>query len=267
MRSTKRKLDCWRVEKMLPALVWVAFPALLLIALPAWAQQSALPDLSISVGGSELASNGSVSSSIKIVALLTLLSFAPAMILCMTCFTRIAVVLGMTRTAIGTASLPPNTVITGLALFLTFAIMGPVFQQSYDQGIKPYMEGQMEQSQAIDKAIAPLKAFLVRHSREKDLALFLQITKSEFPKDPTDVPFFVAVPGFILSELNTAFQIGFLIALPFLVLDMVVSSVLTSMSMITLPPVVISLPLKLMLFVIVDGWHLIISSLVKTYKT
>lgn len=237
----------------------------LLSVLPAYSQQVALPDLSISVGGSELAGSGSVASSLKIMLLLTLLSFAPAMILCMTCFTRIAVVLGMTRTAIGTASLPPNTVITGLALFLTIAIMGPVFQKSYDQGIRPYLDGQMEQSEAVVKASAPVKEFLVKHAREKDLALFIQITKAEFPKDPMDVPFFVAVPGFILSELNTAFQIGFLIALPFLVLDMVVSSVLTSMSMITLPPVVISLPLKLMLFVIVDGWHLIISSLVKTY--
>ena len=230
------------------------------------AQQAALPNLSISVGGSELASGGTVASSLKIVLLLTLLSFAPAMILCMTCFTRIAVVLGMTRTALGTASLPPNQVISGLALFLTFAIMGPVFQKSYDDGVKPYLDGQMGQEEALKKSIAPLKEFLVKHSREKDLALFIQITRSELPKDPLDVPFFVAVPGFVLSELNAAFQIGFLIALPFLVLDMVVSSVLTSMSMITLPPVVISLPLKLMLFVIVDGWHLIISSLVKTYR-
>ncbi len=230
------------------------------------AQQAALPDLSISVGGSELAGGGSVTSSIKILLLLTVLSFAPAMILCMTCFTRIAVVLGMTRTALGTASLPPNTVITGLALFLTVAIMGPIFEKSYQEGLRPYIEGQMDQGEAMTKAIAPLKDFLVRHAREKDLALFLEITRSETPKDPANVPFFVAVPAFVLSELNTAFQIGFLIALPFLVLDMVVSSVLTSMSMITLPPVVISLPLKLMLFVIVDGWHLIISSLVKTYR-
>ena len=237
-----------------------------LLSLEASAQQAGLPDLSISVGGSELATGGTVASSLKIVLLLTALSFAPAMILCMTCFTRIAVVLGMTRTAIGTQSLPPNSVITGLALFLTFAIMGPIFEKSYTEGIKPYMEGQMAQEQALIKASAPLKDFLVKHSREKDLALFLQITRSEMPKDPADVPFFVAVPGFVLSELNAAFQIGFLIALPFLVLDMVVSSVLTSMSMITLPPVVISLPLKLMLFVIVDGWHLIISSLVKTYQ-
>jgi flagellar biosynthetic protein FliP len=232
----------------------------------AYAQQAGLPDLSISIGGSEMASSGSVASSLKILLLLTALSFAPAMILCMTCFTRIAVVLGMTRTALGTASLPPNTVITGLALFLTIAIMGPIAEKSYVDGIRPYMEGQMGQDEAMKRAGAPLKQFLVRHAREKDLALFLQITRSELPKDPQDVPFFVAVPGFILSELNTAFQIGFLIALPFLVLDMVVSSVLTSMSMITLPPVVISLPLKLMLFVLVDGWHLIISSLVKTYR-
>jgi flagellar biosynthetic protein FliP len=232
----------------------------------AWCEQGTLPDLSISIGGSEMAGGSSVATSLKILLLLTALTFAPAMILCMTCFTRIAVVLGMTRTAIGTASLPPNTVITGLSLFLTFAIMGPVFQKSYEQGVRPYLEGQMDQSQALQKAAAPIKQFLVKHAREKDLALFLQITRTEFPKDPADVPFFVAVPGFIVSELNTAFQIGFLIALPFLVLDMVVSSVLTSMSMITLPPVVISLPLKLMLFVIVDGWHLIISSLVKTYQ-
>lgn len=254
------------VCKALPCFGVVALPYGLLSVTDASAQQAGLPDLSISIGGSEMASSGSVASSLKILLLLTALSFAPAMILCMTCFTRIAVVLGMTRTALGTASLPPNTVITGLALFLTVAIMGPIAEKSYVDGIRPYMEGQMGQEEAMKKAGAPLKQFLVRHAREKDLALFLQITRSELPKDTQDVPFFVAVPGFILSELNTAFQIGFLIALPFLVLDMVVSSVLTSMSMITLPPVVISLPLKLMLFVLVDGWHLIISSLVKTYR-
>jgi flagellar biosynthetic protein FliP len=187
------------------------------------------------------------------------------MILTMTCFTRIAVVLGMTRTALGTQSMPPNMIITGLALFLTMAIMNPIFVEMYEGGVKPFMDGQMDEKQAIEKAFSPLKKFLVRHAREKDLALFLDITKSPIPEDVQDVPFQVAVPAFVLSELNLAFQIGFLIALPFLVLDMVVSSVLTSMSMITLPPVVISLPLKLMLFVLVDGWHLIIGSLVATY--
>jgi len=229
------------------------------------AAQSNLPDVSINIGGSELASGGGVSATLKLVMLLSAVSFAPAMMLTMTCFTRIAVVLGMVRTALGTQSMPPNMVITGLALFLTFAVMNPVFQTMYTSGLKPFMEGQMDEQQAIEKGFAPLKAFLIRHAREKDLALFLDITNSPVPEDVQDVPFHVAVPAFVLSELNLAFQIGFLIALPFLVLDMVVSSVLTSMSMITLPPVVISLPLKLMLFVLVDGWHLIIASLVQTY--
>jgi flagellar biosynthetic protein FliP len=172
----------------------------------------------------------------------------------------------MVRTTIGTQSMPPNMVITGLSLFLTFAIMQPVFNEMYKQGIGPFMDGQMTQEEAIQKGFAPLKSFLVRHAREKDLALFLDITKTPVPQTPEDVPFHVAAPAFVLSELNLAFQISFMIALPFLILDMVVSSVLTSMSMITLPPVVISLPLKLMLFVLVDGWYLIIQSLVQTYR-
>jgi flagellar biosynthesis protein FliP len=245
--------------------IWILSGLLLgLLAIPeAQAQQAALPEFSVKLGNSELASDGSVSATLKVVFLLSALSFLPAMILTMTSFTRIAVVLGMTRTALGTQSLPPNMVINGLAIFLTISIMSPVFQKMYADGVGPFLEGQMEQGEAMKKAALPLKKFLVRHAREKDLALFLEITKSEAPEDVENVH--VAVPAFVLSELNTAFQIGFLIALPFLVLDMVVSSVLTSMSMITLPPVVISLPLKLMLFVIVDGWHLIIASLVQTY--
>jgi flagellar biosynthetic protein FliP len=229
------------------------------------ADVSPLPDISINVGGNELTSGGEVSSALKLMMLLTLFAFAPSMIITMTCFTRIAVVLGMTRTALGTQQMPPNTVITGLAMFLTVAIMSPVFTDMYHHGMKPYLDGQMGQEEALQKGFLPLKRFLVRHSRHKDLGLFLEITKSEIPNDVDDVPFTVAVPAFVLSELNTAFQIGFLIALPFLVLDMVVSSILTAMSMITLPPVVISLPLKLMLFVMVDGWHLIIGSLIETY--
>jgi flagellar biosynthetic protein FliP len=231
----------------------------------AFAQAIDLPDVSIKIGDSQLSNDGNVSSALKILALVSVLSFAPAMILTMTSFTRIAVVLGMTRTALGTQSLPPNMVITGLSLFLTIAIMNPVIQEVYEKGVAPYMEEKMSQEEAIRNVSIPIKKFLVAHSREKDLALFLDITKSEEPDDVANVPFTVAVPAFVLSELNTAFQIGFLIALPFLVLDMVVSSILTSMSMITLPPVVISMPLKLMLFVIVDGWHLIIGSLVETY--
>ncbi len=229
------------------------------------AQSANLPDLSIKIGDSEVASQGTIPAAIKIALLLSAISFAPAMVLTMTCFTRIAVVLGMTRTALGTQTMPPNMVITGLSLFLTFAVMQPVFSQMYTEGLQPFFEGRMDEREAIQKGFAPIKKFLISHARDRDLALFLDITRSEPPADELDIPFFVVIPAFVLSELNLAFQIGFLIALPFLVLDMVVSSVLTSMSMITLPPVVISLPLKLMLFVIVDGWHLIIGSLVKTY--
>lgn len=242
-------------------------PLGLVMLLPAGirAEESVLPNLSLAVGDSSLSSDGTISASLRIVLLLTALTFLPSMVLTMTSFTRIAVVLSMTRTALGTQSMPPNMVITGLSLFLTIAIMRPIFDRMYADGIRPYMDGQMSQSEAWDKSMAPMKEFLVRHSREKDLALFLEITKTELPEDTKDIPLAVTVPAFVLTELNIAFQIGFLIALPFLVLDMVVSSVLTSMSMITLPPVVISLPLKLMLFVIVDGWHLIIGSVIKTY--
>lgn len=246
----------------------LVFLTLALIIFPhaAFGAESLLPDLSIKIGNSELANQGDLNASLKLVMLLTALSFVPAMILTMTCFTRIAVVLGMVRTALGVQSMPPNMIITGLSMFLTVAIMNPVLERMYNEGIKPYMDGQMAQDEALRKTGAPLKEFLVRHAREKDLALFINITKSEAPQDVQSIPFTVAVPAFVLSELNTAFQIGFLIALPFLVLDLVVSSVLTTMSMITLPPVVISLPLKLMLFVIVDGWNLIVGSLVQTYN-
>lgn len=226
-----------------------------------------LPNLTINLDGKEVGTDGTVSSTLKLVALISIIAFAPAMMLTTTCFTRIAVILSMTRTTLGTQQAPPNMVITGLALFLTFSIMSPVFSKMYDEGISPLISGEMGVEEAMDHAIPPLKKFLVRHAREKDIALFLNITHSEVPESADDVSMLVAIPSFVLSELNTAFQIGFLIALPFLVLDMVVSSVLTSMSMITLPPTVISLPLKLMLFVIVDGWHLIISSLVETYHT
>jgi len=244
----------------------LALGGLVLILAPtALAADGVLPDLALKIGGVEVGSDGSVSAAMRLMLLMTLLTFAPAIVMTTTCFTRIAVVLSMTRTALGTTQMPPNMAITGLALFLTVVIMSPVFNEMYTAGVRPYFEGQMAQDEALSKTLLPLKKFLVRHSREKDLALFLEITHEEVPENPEEVPIYVAVPSFVLSELNTAFQIGFLIAIPFLVLDMVVSSVLTSMSMITLPPVVISLPLKLMLFVIVDGWHLIIGSLVKTY--
>ncbi|MCB0339230.1 MAG: flagellar type III secretion system pore protein FliP, partial [Bdellovibrionales bacterium] len=209
----------------------------------AWGQSGVIPDVTISVGNAAASGNSedAVSATLRLILLISAVSFLPAVVLTTTCFTRIAVVMGMTRTALGTQQLPPNTVITGLALFLTFSIMNPIFTKMYEEGAKPYLDNQMGGEEALEKTLAPLKGFLVRHAREKDLGLFLHITETEIPEDVKDVPMTVAVPAFVLSELNTAFQIGFLIALPFLVLDMVVSSVLTSMSMITLPPVVISL--------------------------
>ena len=244
----------------------LAAASMFVLAAPAWcAETTALPKVAIQVGDEKLSSGGDVASAVKLLFLIAALSFAPAMVLTMTCFTRIAVVLGMTRTAIGTQQMPPNLVVTGLAMFLTISIMQPIFQKMYTDGIGPFLREEMGVEEAARRAGAPLKSFLLRHSRESDLALFLEVTHSEVPESAEDVPFFVVVPAFVLSELHIAFQIGFLIALPFLVLDMVVSSVLTAMSMITLPPVVISLPLKMMLFVLVDGWHLIVASLVKTY--
>lgn len=226
----------------------------------------AIPDISVSIGSDTVTKGSSpISASLKLVLLLTALTFAPAMILTMTSFTRIVIVLGMARTSLGTGSAPPNTVITGLALFLTIAIMGPVFEKSYAEGINPYLEGQMAEEQAFYKAVGPFRNFLLANTRDKDIALFFDVTNAVKPEKAEETPLNVLIPAFVISELNSAFQIGFLIALPFLVLDMVVSSVLTSMSMITLPPVVISLPLKLMLFVLVDGWHLLVSSVVRTY--
>lgn len=270
MRSTSQahrivQRSCSPRQFGMGAMLLLAAGHLLLPELAVGAESS-LPDVSIKIGDADLSSDGSISAALKLVLLISAITFAPALIMTATSFTRIAVVLGMTRTALGTQQMPPNMVVTGLALFLTFAIMSPVFSEMYTEGVSPYMEGQMATSEAIEKAGAPLKKFLLTNTREKDIGLFLEITRTETPEEAKNIPFHVAIPAFVLSELNTAFQIGFLIALPFLVLDMVVSSVLTSMSMITLPPVVISLPLKLMLFVIVDGWHLIISSLVRTYQ-
>jgi flagellar biosynthesis protein FliP len=231
----------------------------------AQATESLVPEIAISVGGKSGSATDSLSSGIKVMLFLTSLAFLPTLLLTATCFTRIAVVLSMTRTAMGVQQAPPNMILTGLALFLTMSIMNPVFLDMYNDGIKPYLDGSMAEEEALTKGLSPLKKFLIANTREKDIALFLQVSNSKQPKVPEDLPFLVALPSFVVSELNVAFQIGFLIALPFLILDMVVASVLTSMSMITLPPVVISLPLKLMMFVVVDGWSLIISSLVKTY--
>lgn len=224
------------------------------------------PLVSINTSSSSDFSKGDVFAALKISTMMSALVFLPSVLMAVTCFPRIAIILSITRQALGTAQTPPNQVLVGLALFLTCAIMGPQFKEIYEKSFIPYSEDQIDFSEAVDAGFVPLRKFMLPLTREEDLSLFMDITKTAIPESPEKVSAMVLVPAFIVSELNTAFQIAFLIYLPFLVLDMIISSVLTSMSMITLPPTVISLPIKLLVFVLIDGWGLIISNLVKSYQ-
>ncbi len=206
-----------------------------------------------------------VSSLMKIAGILTLLTLAPAIIIMLTSFTRIIIVFSILRQALGTQQMPPNQVLIGISLFMTFFLMSPVFNKIYQDSINPYMNKEITLATAYKRAILPLRSFMLKQTRESDLALFLDIANLPRPKTVDDLPMRVIIPAFITSELKTAFQIGFLIYIPFLIIDMVVASVLLSMGMLMLPPVMISLPFKLMLFVLVDGWHLIIESLIKSF--
>ena len=250
------------------AYILAAIGLLALLPESALAQASA-PFIQINTdgggGGDPSIGQNQVFAGLKLALLLSTIVFIPAVVMTTTCFTRIIIVLSLTRQALGTAQTPPNQVLLGLGLFLTIAVMTPVFTSVYNEAIEPYSNDQITHEEAFTKAFAPIRDFMLRHTREQDLELFVQITKTEMPDDPFELGPAVVIPAFLLSELNTAFQIGFLIFLPFLVLDMIVSSVLTSMSMITLPPTVISMPIKLMLFVVIDGWHLIIGNLVRSY--
>lgn len=207
-----------------------------------------------------------VVNTIKIVALLTILTLAPAILIMMTSFTRIVVVLSFLRQAIGTHQLPPNQLIIGLALFLTFFIMAPVGKLVNEKAIKPYLDKQLTQEQALEKALDPVRDFMFAQTRNEDLLLFLDLTHTKKPKTKKDVSTLLLIPAFMISELKTAFQIGFLLYIPFLILDMVVASVLMAMGMMMLPPIIISLPFKIMLFVLVDGWQLIVGSLVRSFN-
>jgi flagellar biosynthetic protein FliP len=202
---------------------------------------------------------------LQIFLLLTVLSLAPAILIMLTSFTRMAIVLSVLRQAIGTQSMPPNQVIIGLALFLTFFVMSPVWQKVHQDALTPYLDNQINQQVALERAMAPVRDFMFKQTREKDLAMLMEISKSPRPQKLADVPTTVLIPAFIISELKTAFQMAFMLYIPFLIIDMVVASVLLSMGMMMLPPVMISLPFKLMLFVLADGWHLIVGSLVKGF--
>jgi len=226
--------------------------------------QSAGPSLSLNINTGNGA--GEISSAVKILIFMTLLSLAPAVLVTMTCFTRIIVVFSFIRQAIGIHQSPPNQVLIGLALFLTMFIMTPVFSEINETAIKPYQEDKIEQSEAIDLAMAPIRKFMYAQTHEKDLELMLTLSKKDRPKSFDDLSNMILIPSFILSELKTAFEIGFIIYIPFVLVDMLVAMVLLTMGMMVLPPVLISLPFKLMLFVLVDGWDLLIGSLVRSFS-
>lgn len=220
----------------------------------------------INVGMQTASNPQEVATSMQILFILTILSLAPSILIMMTSFTRIIVVLSFMRSALGTQQMPPNQVIVGLALFLTFFTMAPYWNQVNQQALQPYLAGTISQEAAMDIGIAPLREFMLKQTRENDLALFVNLSEAPRPAGPEEIPTYVLIPSFIISELKTAFQIGFLIYIPFIVIDMVVASTLMSMGMMMLPPVTISLPFKILLFILVDGWHLVIKSLVTSFR-
>ncbi|MCW8895065.1 MAG: flagellar type III secretion system pore protein FliP [Sulfurimonas sp.] len=205
-------------------------------------------------------------SSLNVLVLLTLLFLAPSMVLVMTTFTRFVIVFGFLRQALGTQQVPPTQLLVMLGMVLTFFVMEPVGTKAYEMGIKPYIEEKIGYEEAFDKTTLPFKNFMIRNTREKDLALFLRIRNMENPKTVEEVPLSIIIPSFVISELKTAFEIGFLLFLPFLVIDMVVASILMSMGMMMLPPVMIALPFKILVFVLIDGWNLLIGNLISSIK-
>ena len=223
------------------------------------------PSVNISMQGANTPQE--FSQGIQILILITILTLAPSIIIMTTAFIRIVMVLSLTRQAIGTATLPPNQVLIGLALILTFFVMSPTLSKINDTAYQPYMKNQITQQQALDNAIVPLRDFMFKQTHENELALFVKLSKIQKPKTKDDVPTYVLIPSFVLSELKTAFKIGFIIFLPFLVIDIVVASILVSMGMLFLPPSVVATPFKLILFVMIDGWYLITKSLIEGFIT
>ena len=239
---------------------------LLLVFLAADSASAAplIPNVNIDVGAAENPQD--VAVTLQLMAVLTILSIAPSILIMTTAFIRIVVVLGFLRNALSTQTAPPNMVIIGLSLFLTFYIMAPYWSQANENGLQPYLAGQITQEQAIENTVEPIREFMFRQTREADLALFVNLADGPRPNGPEEVSTFTLIPAYMISELKTAFQIGFMIYVPFIVIDMIVASTLMSMGMMMLPPVMISLPFKILLFVMVDGWHLLIKSLIISFK-
>ena len=251
-------------HKHLIVMISISMILTLLLAVSVFAEPLPLPNISLNIGGN--ADQGKAATVVQLLLILTVLSLAPAILLMLTSFTRILIVLSLLRHALGTQQMPSNQIVIGLALFLTFFIMAPVWLQVNDEALKPYYEDRITGEEAFNLATAPMKNFMLKQTREKDLALFVKISKEKRPEKPLDISLPVLIPAFVISELKTAFQIGFLIFLPFFIIDIVVSSILLSMGMMMLPPIMISLPFKLLLFVLVDGWYLIVESLVRSFK-
>lgn len=240
--------------------IGAAAAGLLALVAPEPAQaQAVLPSVSVDFGAAEGVE--AWTSGLQILLLLTVLSLAPSILVMMTAFTRIVVVLAFVRYAMSTQQLPPTQVLIALALFLTFFVMAPVWQQAYDQAWVPFRDGEIDQATALERAMEPAREFMFRHTRERDLALFIDYAGLDQPEGPDDVPSYLLIPAFAISELKTAFQIGFIIFVPFVVIDMIVASTLMSMGMLMVPPMMVSLPFKVLLFVLVDGWHLVVESL------
>lgn len=243
---------------MFPRLFFAAIALLTLYADPAWAQ-----NISIDLGSD---TNASVTGRIvQIVALMTVLSLAPSILIMMTSFTRIIVVLSFLRTAIGIQQTPPNTVMISLAMFLTFFIMAPTLKAAYDAGIVPLINEEIDETEAFKRTSEPFKEFMLAHVREKDLELFIDLSETGPYEDANAVPIHIVIPSFMISELRRAFEIGFMLFLPFLIIDLVVASILMSMGMMMLPPITVSLPFKIIFFVLVDGWYLISGSLIQSF--
>lgn len=240
--------------------------ALILIMLfPTEAAAQGLPKVSVQVSQSDNPKD--LSTTIQIVLLLTVLTLAPSIVMMVTSFTRIVIVLSFVRQAIGTQQMPPAQLIVGLSLILTIFIMAPIIGKVHHDAIKPYLDGEISQEETYEKGMQPIREFMLKQTREKDIALFVKFSGIERPANASDLPIWVLIPGFIISELRIAFQISFVVFIPFLVIDMVVASVLMSMGMLMLPPIMVALPFKILLFVLVDGWYLLVQSLVSSFYT
>ena len=242
--------------------IMIVMGVFLLSALPSFCAMS-FPNINIGMQPANTPQD--FTNGMQILIWLTILSLAPSILIMTTSFVRIVIVLSLLRQAIGVATLPPNQVLTSLALILTFFIMSPVFSKINEEALQPYMKNQITQQAALDRGVQPIRDFMFKQTSDKELALFVRMAKLEKPKDTNDIPTYVLIPAFILSELKTAFTIGFVIFLPFLVIDIVVSSILVAMGMMFLPPTMIALPFKLIMFVMVDGWYLIVKSLVEGF--